>query len=255
LITYREKNKWGTKRKVDDNSVIEMDKKCLSTFDNFDYNNNHNRLAPSSPCPVLYGIRSNNVKDLIHAYSIVRSENPFGWLIFETNQGTDDHLQRKTIDKIKPYESVISEGRINRAPYTIKGGHTIFSIKDKTGIIDCAAYEPTKEFRRTIRKLIIGDIVEVYGGVREKPLTINVEKIKVKYLEKQVEKIENPVCSNCGKHMKSKGNNQGYKCKNCGLKADTPLLKEKKRMINTGFYETPVCARRHLSKPLKRIEP
>lgn len=255
LIAYREKRKWGKKRSIDDNSVKEMDKTCLSTFDNYDYNNNHNRLVPSSPCPVLYGIRSNDVKDLMHAYSIIKSEKGFSWLIFETNQGTDDHLQKKTIDDIQPYESVVSEGSVYRAPYTIKGGHTIFSIKDKTGVIDCAAYEPTKEFRRVIRELHIGDVVEVYGGVREKPLTVNIEKINIKYLEKQIEKIENPVCPNCGKHMKSKGKNQGYKCKICGLKADVPMIKEKKRIIGTGFYEVPVCARRHLSKPLKRIGP
>lgn len=255
LITYREKKKWGTKRLVDDNSVIEMDKTCLSTFDNYDYNNNHNRLVPSSPCPVLYGIRSDDVKDLTRAYSVIESEEVFSWLIFETNQGTDDHLQRKTIGDIQPYESVISEGCVCRAPRDIKGGHTIFTIKNSTGTIDCAAYEPTKEFRKIIRELHKGDVVEVYGGVREKPLTVNVEKIKIKHLVKQVEKIENPVCSNCGKHMKSKGKNKGYKCKICGLKADNPVVKERKRMINTGFYETPVCARRHISKPLKRIRP
>ena len=95
--------------------------------------------------------------------------------------------------------------------------------------------------------------MEVYGGVREQPLTINIEKINIKHLTKIVEKIENPVCPNCGKHMKSKGKDQGYKCKRCGAKSDKPLLQEKQRKIHTGFYEVPVCARRHLSKPLKRI--
>jgi len=39
LIAYRKKIKWGTKRSLDDNSVKEMDKTCLSTFDNYDYGN------------------------------------------------------------------------------------------------------------------------------------------------------------------------------------------------------------------------
>jgi tRNA(Ile2)-agmatinylcytidine synthase len=55
--------------------------------------------------------------------------------------------------------------------------------------------------------------------------------------------------------MKSKGTGQGYKCKKCGTKSEKPLIKERKRNIKTGFYEVPVCARRHLSKPLKRMEP
>jgi len=255
LIAYREKKRWGTKRQVDSNSVKKINESFSSTFDNFDYENNHNRLVPSSPCPVLYGIRGENIDDLIQASSVVKSEKVESWIIFETNQGTDEHLQRRNINKIAPYQSVITKGIVTKIPYTIEGGHVIFSIKDSTGEIDCAAYEPTKQFRDIIRELIHGDKIEVYGGVREKPLTINLEKINIKHLEKQVEKVENPVCPKCGKHMKSKGTGQGYKCKKCGTKSEKPLIKERKRNIKTGFYEVPVCARRHLSKPLKRMEP
>ena len=70
----------------------------------------------------------------------------------------------------------------------------------------------------------------------------------------QVKKVENPVCPNCGKHMKSKGVNQGYKCIKCGIKSTKPSFKKVKREISLGFYEVPVCARRHLSMPLKRFK-
>jgi tRNA(Ile2)-agmatinylcytidine synthase len=253
LIAYRKEEKWGSKRLVDDNSTKKMDKKIQSTFDNFDYKNIHNRLTPNSPCPVLFGIRGENQEELIKAKSIIISEEIDSWLIFETNQGTDEHLQKTTINKIKPYQSVITEGIVVKKPFTIKGGHVLFTIKDSTGEIDCAAYEPTKNFREIIRELIIGDEVEVYGGVRKYPLTINLEKINIKSLEKQVEKVENPICPKCNKHMKSKGFNQGYKCIKCGTKSNKPKLREIKRIIKTGLHEVPVCARRHLSKPLKRI--
>ncbi|UCH71983.1 MAG: DUF1743 domain-containing protein, partial [Thermoplasmatales archaeon] len=253
LITYRKKNDWGKERFVDDSSVKEIDNICPSTFDNNDYENNHNRLVPSSSCPVLYGIRGDDKKELPVAKSLIKSEKADSWLIFETNQGTDDHLQRKDISEINPYESVINEGVICKSPRIIKGGHDIFTIQDSTGLIDCAAYEPTKQFRKIIRELMVGDVVEVYGGVRRKPLTINIEKIKIKYLKRQFEKIENPVCPKCKKHMKSKGKNQSYKCKACGTKSDKPLVIERERNINIDdFYEVPVCARRHLSRPLKR---
>jgi tRNA(Ile2)-agmatinylcytidine synthase len=254
LITYRKKDKWGKKRFVDDNSTKEMDKKIKTTFDNYDYENNHNRLVPNSPCPILYGIRGENYKDLIKAKSLIKSEEVDGWLIFETNQGTDDHLQKKNISKIQPYQSVIVKGSVYTSPYTIKGGHVFFKIKDSTGIVDCAAYEPTKQFRKIIRNLVLGDVVEVYGGVREKPLTINLEKINVKKLKKLIKKVENPVCPNCGKHMKSKGKNQSFKCVKCGMKSKKPLLKKVDREVSVGFYEVPVCTRRHLSKPLKRMK-
>ncbi len=255
LIAYRQENKWGTERFVDDSSVNEMDKAYVSTFDNYDYKNQHNRLTPNSPCPILYGIRGDNVDELIKASSLVKSEPINSWTIFETNQGTDDHLQKRSIDEIKPYQSAIVEGSLVRNPHTIKGGHVIFSISDNIlfDTVDCAAYEPTKEFRRIVRKLCIDDIVEVYGGVREKPLTINIEKINIKYLSRQVEKIENPICQKCEKHMKSKGKGKIYKCKICGATSNKPTIKKIERTINTGFYEVPVCARRHLSKPLKRM--
>ena len=126
------------------------------------------------------------------------------------------------------------------------------SIKNNGSTIDCAAYEPTKKFRNIIRDLNAGDIVEIYGSIRNHPLTVNVEKMKVNHLVKILQKIENPVCPNCRKHMKSIGKNQGFKCKKCGVKCDKPQLKAKQRSIQLGFYEVPVCARRHLSKPLKR---
>jgi tRNA(Ile2)-agmatinylcytidine synthase len=254
LITYRENDKWGTKRYVDDNSTKKMDEKIVTSFDNFDLKNKHNRLVPSSPCPVLYGIRGDNSEDLIDAKSIIDSEKIKCWLLFESNQGTDDHLQRKKIIEIRPYDSVIVKGSVKSSPKTIKGGHVIFKIKDKTGSIDCAAYEPTKQFRNIIRKLVVGDIVEVYGGVRKKPLTVNLEKIKIIKLKKVEKKVENPVCPNCEKHMKSKGKNQGFKCKKCGKTEDKAFLKEENRLISPGLYEVPVCARRHLSKPLKRFK-
>lgn len=254
LIAYREKNMWGSKRFVDDYSTIEMDKKIVSTFDNFDYENKHNRLVPNSPCPVLFGVRGEEPGDLVKARSIIKSERIAGWMVFETNQGTDDHLQRKNIKDVKPFDSVITEGVVSEKPYDICGGHVFFKIKDETGSIDCAAYEPTKQFRNAIRKLIPGDLVEVYGGIREKPLTVNLEKINIKKLVKKYEKVENPICPVCGKHMKSIGKNQGYRCIRCRRKNNQPIIKPLVRDLKTGFYEVPVCARRHLSKPLKRMK-
>jgi tRNA(Ile2)-agmatinylcytidine synthase len=254
LISYREEKLWGTERSIDSESVKMVDKLCPSTFDSYDYENKHNRLVPNSPCPILYGIRGDKVLELIKAYRLIKSEPVKNWIIFESNQATDDHLQRKNIFEIKPCQSLITEGRVLQNPYTIKGGHVLFTIVDSLEEkIDCAAYEPTKKFRNIIRELNAGDIIEVYGGIREKPLTINIEKINIKSLTKKIEKLENPICSICNKHMKSKGKNEGYKCKRCKTKSKKPVVRKKERELQLGFYEVPVCARRHLSKPLKRI--
>jgi tRNA(Ile2)-agmatinylcytidine synthase len=251
IIAYRHPQRWGTKRQIDLKSVQQIDADCPSTFDNYDTRNHHNRIVPNSPCPILYGIRGTDIDELVIASTQVKSEPVDSWLMFETNQGTDDHLQKKLIAQIQPFESVITGGIVTVNPFTIQGGHVLFTIKDTTGTISCAAYEPTKEFRNIARGLYVGDRVEVYGGVREHPLTINLEKLVVKQFVPLLMKIENPVCSTCNKHMKSKGRNQGYRCIKCGKTNITPIIHEKPRIINNGFYEVPVCARRHLSKPLK----
>jgi len=253
LIAYRPKGRWGTKRIVDPKTVQFMNHDCASTFDSYDEKNHHNRIVPNSPCPILYGIRGDDVDELLIASSQIKSEPVDSWLYFETNQGTDDHLQRKHIEEIRPFESVITEGFVVENPYTIQGGHVLFTLKDTTGCVTCAAYEPTKEFRSVIRKLRIGDIIEVHGGVREDPLTINLEKMQVRHLTTVLIKTENPVCPTCGKHMKSRGNEQGYRCVNCRTTSVEPSVEEKHRDLQLQWYEVPVCARRHLSKPLKRM--
>lgn len=253
LIAYRSENRWGTKRQVSAASVQQMDTELQSTFDNYDSTNHHNRIVPNSPCPILYGIRGDDDLDLIAASDRIDTEPVDSWLLFETNQGTDDHLQQHCIADVHPFESVIIRGSVDNTPYTITGGHVLFTLKDHTGTIPCAAYEPTKEFRTVVRQLHPGDLVEVYGGVREQPLTVNLEKLNVLDLALVMLKTENPVCPVCGKHMKSKGTNQGYKCITCGVRSDTPTLRESQRLLNPGFYEVPVCARRHLSKPLRRM--
>ena len=254
IIAYREKKHWGSKRIVDENSIIEMDKKYTNTFDNYDYFNKIPVIIPGSPCPVLFGIRSSISDLLIDALNSIKSEIIDRWLIFETNQATDNHLQKKTISTVNEYESVIVTGKIINKPKTIIGGHVFFRISDGNEM-DCAAYEPTKQFRNIIRELQIGDIVTVYGGVHQKPFTLNIEKIRIENLTKIYNKVENPICK-CGKRMKSIGKGKGYRCKSCGKKVNEDSIKKEilERNLNPCFYEVPPVARRHISKPLKFMD-
>jgi tRNA(Ile2)-agmatinylcytidine synthase len=254
IIAYREKNRWGTEREINDKSVISMDRSFPSTFNNYDYINKSVVITPNSPCPVLFGIRGDKVIALPKAMGMIRSEKKLGWTMFLTNQGSDEHLQEKRISKVEPYQSVIIQGKVISKPRTIIGGHVVFSISDGKSI-DCTAYEPSKQFRNVIRQLTNGDMVTVYGSVRKEPLTINIEKIRIDELVEIYQKVSNPVCKVCGKRMKSSGR-EGYKCKRCGTKAEKKdaIFKSIKRKITKRFYEPPVIARRHLSKPLKRFK-
>jgi len=259
-IAYRHPKKWGKKRKVAKSSVEEMDEIFgKTTFDNIDKENKHVCIVPNSPCPVHFGIRGESVVDLMDAKDLIRSgDKTHRWLMFKTNQGTDDHIEvMEDIMDIIPYKSVAVRGEISEKVRTEKGGHVFFTILDDSGFIDCAAYEPTKQFRKTIKKLHEGDIICAYGGVREEPFTLNLEKLKVEELAEVTIKDSNPVCPKCGKSMSSVGKNKGYRCKKCKKKVKEeevemiPVLRD----IEPGFYEVPSCARRHLAKPLKRGEP
>jgi tRNA(Ile2)-agmatinylcytidine synthase len=56
--------------------------------------------------------------------------------------------------------------------------------------------------------------------------------------------------------MTSSGHNKGFKCKKCGFKlpnGDKIATIKERDLIEKKFYETPVSARRHLSKPLIRM--
>lgn len=255
LIAYRIEKNWGTPRKIVDESVERMNEATFpETFDNLDPETSEIRITPHTPCPILYGIRAENPEAAFEAQEIVEEEEPIERItLFKTNQGTDEHLQKVDFEEVEPYKSVIVEGKVSKEPETITGGHVFFSIKDNGQEIRCAAFEPTRNFRKVIRKLSIGDKVKVYGGIKEKsdhPLTINLEKIEILDLV-AVKKEVNPLCENCGKRMKSAGKNKGYYCEKCGRELP-PKASEKveiDREIETKLYEVPPRARRHLAKP------
>ncbi|MFQ6130306.1 MAG: DUF1743 domain-containing protein [Candidatus Hadarchaeaceae archaeon] len=259
LIAYRTPENRGTQRKVDATSVVRMnDKTFPNTFDNLDPFTGEIRITPHTPCPILYGIRGEDAKTTLAAHKLVRALEPIErFILYKTNQGTDEHLRQAKVEEVKPYWSVILKGRVSSAPKIIPGGHVIFSMRDKTGEIDCAAYEPTRQFRDVARRLIIGDKVVAYGGVKEKPelpLTINLEKLSILKLVPVVRKV-NPTCPSCGKRMKSEGKDKGYSCKRCKVKVPTSAAKlvEMRREIEVGAFEVPPRARRHLAKPLVRV--
>jgi len=255
LIAYRRRERFGKRREISEESVVRMDRAFPSTFNNYDYRNRHVAIAPSSPCPVLFGIRGLVPADLIEAAGMIEGEGAEGFVIYETNQGTDEHLIERQISDVRPYQSVVVEGSVVRGPVNLPGGHVVFALSDSTGEMECTAYEPTKEFRDAVRELVPGDRVRVCGGVREEPFTINLEKIEILSLTERRRKVSNPACPECGIRMKSLGSGQGYRCRRCGRRApeEAAEFETVEPGIREGWYEVPVCARRHLSRPLGRM--
>ena len=260
VLAYRVPENYGLKRRVDDASIFEMDKATAPyTFNNVDLEKGRVVITPRGPDPILFGIRGESPEIVKKAFEMVKPLEPVErWVIFRTNQGTDAHLRRvDKLSQIKPYSPVIARGMVSENPRIIPRRHVVFSIKDESGQIDCAAYEPTGVLRNSARKLIVGDYVEVYGGVRRpsqnNPLTINLEKIRSLKLAPEIV-YQNPICTKCGKRLKSMGKDKGFRCGKCGSRyVNLRKVEVKiKREIRKGLYITSTRSQRHLTKPFRR---
>jgi len=249
LIAYLANERWGGEHFVDDASSMRIEQTYPDTFDSFDFNNNYNAIRPTTKTPVLFGIRGINPARLIKYGSEVKSEPYHSYIVYRTNQGTDDHLVERSIGGSKLYNSSIIRGFVSSEPLWARGGILSFDITNKGESIKVVAMEPTKEFRNTLSKLRKGDEVRIYGGITKAGI-INVEKIQLISVSSVIE-VRPPLCPNCGTRMESVGKNGGFRCRKCGARSKTGEVKKEKREITPGFYEVPIIARRHLARPLK----
>jgi len=260
LIAYRTANNCGTPRRLDVASVRKMNEKTVPlTFNNVDSETGRVLITPHGPDPILYGVRGETPAAVKRAHRIIRSLEPIErWTIFRTNHGTDAHLRRiNSISEVFPYHPIGVRGIVTRTPQIIPRRHVIFSIGDKTGQIDCAAYEPTGDLRKAAKQLIVGDHVEAYGGVRpsssKRLVTVNLEKFRVLSLAPKIV-LRNPLCPQCGKRMKSMGADKGFRCEKCGFrgrKLEKVMIKVE-RGLKQRLYVTSPRSQRHLTKPLSR---
>ncbi|MGA2120779.1 MAG: tRNA(Ile)(2)-agmatinylcytidine synthase [Methanoregula sp.] len=253
ILVYREPQRFGTPRSVDRASLFAAEAATFPhTWDTVDITNDVVVCVPHTPDPVLFGIRGESPHWVMTARRMIRSEPPALEQIWVTNQGTDAHLVDGKIGALREGLSYRVRGTVAEVPKTGTGGHISFMIRDGDPAVRCMAYEPTKNFREIVRQLVPGDAVIVCGSYKKG--SINLEKMKIVSLGK-AETVRPPLCISCSKRMTSDGKGKGWKCKKCGARADAPDVQESSRTLETGWYEVPPTARRHLAKPLCRGEP
>lgn len=180
LISYRQEERWGTKRAVEPKSVESMDRATFPhTFNSYDYQKRKVLIAPHGPDPVLVGVRGDSPRAVLRALGMVRlGEEPEGHMVYTSNQHTDAHLGRELDWKV--FSAGWASGSV-RAVETGAGGHLYLSLQTESGERRCAFYEPTGDLRRAARLLRPGDRIRVYGGVRRAtslhPKVLNVERM------------------------------------------------------------------------------
>ena len=257
LLSYRKKPKFGKKRKISVQSVKNMQEQTFpNTFNSFDTKKGRVLITPHGPDPVFYGVRGENVDSLVCATKILKNNEKLdGYMIFKSNQGTDDHLKNElNLETMKPYASGKLTGIVSNLPKIVKGGHVFFKILSQNHEFWCAVYKPTG-MSTIASNLIKGDKICVGGGVRKAsknfPRIINLEFIEIINLKKNI-LTSNPSCTNCNKKMKSKGKNQGFQCIRCGKKSSSKMITETSRKIQKKLYLPKMSAHRHLTRPLQR---
>ena len=254
MLAYRDIVRWGSERTLSISSVERMDALYPSTFNNIELRWRKVAISPSTPCPVLLGVRGDDLDDLLEARKVLEGEEPAMWLTFLSNQGSDDHIIEDA-SELLPDRSYRLRMTVSSQAIENKGGFVIIRSTQRGQEMDCAAYEPSKEFREVVRALRPGDEIEAFGELRDSPRTLNLEKLRVLSVADVNVKKGNPRCPRCGKAAKSVGKDAGYRCRHCSvhIPEDEVPMEREARILIPGWYEPPVCARRHLSKPLCRM--
>ncbi|MFC7176634.1 tRNA(Ile)(2)-agmatinylcytidine synthase [Halosegnis marinus] len=249
-ITYRERDRWGTEREVDYDSLFDAaDEWYPTVWDTVDRATGEPVAVPHTPGPVLHGIRGDDPDATRACARAVDSESVERRVTFRTNQGTDAHLADGTPDEVRDGRGYRLDATVVRAPETRQGGHVFLAVGDDGVDLPCAAFAPTGRFRDRVRALRVGDDLTVCGEVAAG--TLKLEKFAVRDLV-GTERVT-PECPDCGRRMESAGRGQGYRCRgDCGTTAPGKVERDLERDLERGWYEVPPSARRHVAKPLVR---
>jgi tRNA(Ile2)-agmatinylcytidine synthase len=248
LIAYREPSRWGTPRSVDAESVRRAQRAEPELFLCFDARTRRLLVAPHSPCPILFGLRSTSRDAPLRAHPTILSEPADRWMLFRTNQGTGDHLRSRPAGSIAPYRSAIVRGTVGSAPRAEAGGHVGFDVLEAhSGRVRCLAFEPTKTLPKVAQSLVVGDRVRVWGSRGRAP-GLRLEGITIVRLVPRTLTAK-PRCGDCGRPSRSRGHRRGFECPRCGRRWPPESERTVRRApeFPVGTYHPTPSARRHLA--------
>lgn len=248
LVAYRPADRWGSQRRVDPETVKAAQRRFPQLFLCHDARTRRLMVAPHTPCPILFGLRSRGRDGLAAAARSIAAEPSSRWVIFRTNQGTGDHLRPRRIGELRPYDAARLAGEVVGDPRPHRGGHVSWTLRDDNGaVIECWAFEPTKTLPKVAARLRAGDRVEVWGGRGADP-PFRVEGIDWRARPAAAGRRRPPRCERCGRRARSIGRGRGYRCPACRARFPPERGEPAEGAVAwLGVHHPTPSARRHLA--------
>ncbi|WP_449461533.1 tRNA(Ile)(2)-agmatinylcytidine synthase [Tardisphaera miroshnichenkoae] len=252
LIAYRDDQSYGRPEFRDD--VLWMDSLTAPvTFANFDREAGKPLIYPHGPDPVLFGIRGEDPRVLKAGMAMIENSSSL-WMVFKTNQGTDEHvITVNSFEQAYPYTTISIEAHVLSDPTIIPGGHVVIELIDKDGNPgQVIFYRQTGNLNRVARKLVRGDFVRVWGGVRPEVQRKIINGQGLVLITPRITYDEIPSCPFC--HRKMREVNAGrYICDTCKVQAiGRARLQLKRDILPNRIYQPSASAFKHLMKPAGR---
>lgn len=243
FIAYRDTSSDRTRIEINDVKVWDNATKPLTFLNIVD---DQVLIEPHGPDPVLFGVRGDSPYHVIAMGNyLAELYNALGWVVYLTNQGTDENRKYATNRGLIPYTPVGVIGVITQVEVDNEGhAHVLFDNG-----LRAIAYRHLKLTGKLIN--CIGCLIYAWGGYKP---GINDNELYIegfKVLHDKGISIENPRCPRCGGPMESVGREGLLRCKVCGFKGRMPRIVKTRGNWGVG---TPVLNEyRHLMKPLSRV--
>jgi tRNA(Ile2)-agmatinylcytidine synthase len=219
LLAYRRTERLGRPRRLAIEKLRGIEARYPELFLCSDPATRRVLIAPHTACPILFGLRGTRAERLWEAARELPAEPIERWIVYRTNQGTGDHLSRRAMASLRPYDAAVLEGQLTDGPTALRGGHVRFELRERTGAtVECWAFEPTKTLPRIAQRLRPGDRLRVWGG-RADDARFRLEGLDLIATVPRARDGPNPRCPRCGRRLGSAGRGRGFRCPTDGFRA------------------------------------